>query len=178
MKKSSTRRIVYIAIYVALTLVLDYVKEMLPFLNLPQGGSINIALIPVCLASFHLGVVDGLIVGFLWWAISSLLGLNPYFVNIAQYVLDYIIPSIIVGASAFLYKNKKKRGMFAGIIITNLVRSLSIILSGVYFWPGDAASGSSAALIGSLSYNVPYLLATLVVLLIVTPILESRLVKD
>ena len=123
-------------------------------------------------------MVDGLIVGFLWWAISSLLGLNPYFVNIAQYVLDYIIPSIIVGASAFLYKNKKKSGMFAGIIITNLVRSLSIILSGVYFWPGDAASGSSAALIGSLSYNVPYLLATLVVLLIVTPILESRLVKD
>ena len=36
------KKMIMITIYVALALVLDFVKEMIPFLNMPQGGSINI----------------------------------------------------------------------------------------------------------------------------------------
>ena len=173
------RFIVYVAVYTALTLALDIVKEMIPFLNLPNGGSINIALIPLLIASFHLGVKGGCAVGLLWWGISSIMGFNPYFLNIFQYILDYIIPSVAVGASSFLCSRKKDiwRGE-AGLLITNLVRTLSVVLSGAYCWPGDAAAGSSAAWIASLAYNVPYCVATYALLAILLPILFKRLIKD
>lgn len=174
------RFIVYVAIYAALTLALDYVKEMLPFLNLPNGGSINIALIPVMIASFHLGVPGGCAVGLLWWAISSLMGFNPYFLNLAQYLLDYVIPSFIVGASSFLCFGGKKtivKGEI-GLFVVNVLRTLSIVLSGVYYWADGVAAGSAAAWTASLSYNVPYCVATYALLAVLLPVLFGRLIKN
>ena len=173
------RFLVYVAVYTALTLGLDYVKEMLPFLNLPNGGSINIALIPVMFASFHLGVGGGCAVGLLWWGISTLMGFNPWFLNVAQYALDYIIPSFIIGVSSFLCFGKKTivKGEI-GLFVTNALRTLSIVLSGVYFWPDGVAAGSKAAWAASLSYNLPYCVATYALLAIVLPVLFGRLIKN
>lgn len=160
--------------YTALALVLDFVKELLPFLNMPQGGSINIALIPVVLASFHLGVKNGLVVGALWWAISSLMGLNSWFISILQYVIDYVIPSIIIGAAAIFYKHKSLLEAELGILLVMLLRTLSVVLSGVYFWPSDAAAGSVAAWSGSLAYNLPYSIATTIMLMVIVPLVLKR----
>ena len=167
---NKVKRLVFIAVYVAITIALDYVKEMIPFLNLPQGGSINIALIPIAFASFHLGYKEGFIIGLLWWAISSLMGFNEWFLNPIQYLLDYIIPSFIVGLSSIVYK-KNYVTVILGIIITMIIRTLSIVLSGTYFWPDGVAAGSKAAWIASLTYNLPYSIATLIVLLLVVPFL-------
>ena len=175
MKKFETRDLVYIAMYVALAIVLDYIKEMLPFLNMPQGGSINIALLPVVIGSFHLGWQKGAIVGLLWWLVSSLLGLNPEFLNIGEYLLDYIIPSAIVGCAAIFFKKRTVLELEVGIFVTMAIRTLAILTSGAYFWPGDAASGSMAAWVGSLSYNLPYCLASAVMLMIVVPIVIFRI---
>ena len=57
-----TKDLVYVGIYLALVLVLDLTKEMIPFLNLPFGGSINIALIPLTVASFHLGYKKAMLI--------------------------------------------------------------------------------------------------------------------
>ena len=172
-----TKDLVYIGVYVALTLALDFVKEMIPFLNMPQGGSINIALIPVVVASFHLGWKKGLIVATVWYIVSSLLGLNPYFVTVMQYLLDYVIPSIVIGAaSIFAFKKRNLATIEAGIVVTMLIRTLCVILSGVYFWfPEGAAAGSAAAWTGSLTYNLPYSIATMVMLMIVVPLIISRI---
>ena len=73
-----------------MALVLDYIKSFIPFLNMPSGGSINIALIPIVICSFHLGYVDAMSCGLLWWLITSVLGLNPYYINLSQYIVDYM----------------------------------------------------------------------------------------
>ena len=169
------RRMIFIAMYVALSIVLDFIKEGLPFLNMPQGGSINIALIPIVFASFHLGYKDGLITGLLWWLISSLLGLNKYFLNIPQYLLDYVIPSCIIGASSIFYKNKSIFKMEMGILLMMFIRTLSILISGAYFWMDDLAQGSIAAWVASISYNLPYSVATCGMLMLITPILLRTL---
>ena len=166
------KRMVFIAIYVALALVLDYIKEMLTFLDLPQGGSVNIALIPIVFASFHLGYKEGMISGLLWWAISSLMGLNAWMINPIQYCLDYIIPSSIVGlASIFNKRDNSYIKSFIGIIFVMIIRTMSIILSGVYYWADGVAAGSKAAWIASLSYNLPYSIMTCAMLLIIIPLL-------
>ena len=173
MKKN--QKMVFIAIYVAMALDLDYVKELLPFLNMPNGGSVNIALIPVVLASFHLGVKEGLVSGLLWWLISSLLGLNSWFLNIPQYIVDYIIPSVIIGASAIFYSKKNVMEVELGILLTMVIRTLCVVISGVYFWADGVAAGSAAAWTVSLTYNLPYSIATCVMLMIVIPLLLKTL---
>lgn len=173
-----TKDLVYVGIYVALVQVLDIIKEMIPFLNLPQGGSINIALIPLVVASFHLGYKKGLVVGAIWWLTGTLFGYNEWFLNPMQYLLDYIIPSLIMGLASIFYKKGKKSEIYQGILFTMLIRSLAIILSGVYYWPDGVASGSVAAWIASINYNVPYSIATLLVLMVVVPMIVNRIQID
>ncbi|MDO4941035.1 MAG: energy-coupled thiamine transporter ThiT [Erysipelotrichaceae bacterium] len=174
---NKTKRLVSISIYVALALVLDYIKAFIPFLNMPSGGSINIALIPIVVCSFHLGVKDGIIAGFLWWLTSSVLGLNNWIINVYQYIVDYIIPSVLPGCCSFLYKNKKLIEMELGIFICMSIRCLALIVSGAIFWPGEAASNSIAAWVSSTVYNFPYSVITMIMLMVVSPLISKSFRK-
>lgn len=171
-----TKDLAEVGIYVALALVLDFIKEEIGILDMPSGGSINIALIPIVLASFHLGLKNGLITAAMWLLVSSLLGLNPNFLNIPQWILDYLVSSLVMGCAAIF--GKKLYQMELGIMTVMFIRTLSIIVSGAYFWAGEAGSGSAAAWLGSLSYNLPYSLATALLLMIVTPLIYARLSKN
>ena len=163
------QKLVFISIYCALAIVLDFIKSFIPMLNMPSGGSINIALIPIVVCSFHLGIISGIISGLLWWVISSLLGLNPYYISLMQYVVDYIFPSAVIGISSIFYRNKKLFEIEAGITFMMLVRTVLLIISGSVFWQEGVAAGSKQAFIASIIYNVPYSFATLIMLLIVIP---------
>ena len=175
---NKTKKIVFISIYVAIALVLDFVKSFIPFLNMPSGGSVNIALIPIVLCSFHLGVYDGCVCGFLWLVVSCLLGLNKYFVSFGQILFDYIVPSIIPGISAIFYSKKKIVEIELGIFIAMLIRTFSICLSGAIYWfEESAAAGSIEAWNGSLIYNLPYSIATTIMLMIIVPLLIKTLRK-
>ena len=173
MKKN--QKLVFIAIYVALAIVLDLVKEMLPFLNMPNGGSINIAVVPIVICAFHMGCPYGLAAGFMWWLISSLMGLNNWFLSIPQYVVDYILPSTIIGLASVFYKKKTIFEIEAGIVVMMIIRTMLLILSGVYFWPDGVAAGSAAAWAASCAYNLPYSIATMIMLMIVVPVLLKSL---
>ena len=177
MKNNKVKTIVFMSLYVALAIVLDYIKEFIPFLNMAAGGSINIALIPVVVASFHLGYSKGVLTGLLWWLLSFVLGLNRYFISVPQYVLDYIIPSGIAGICSLFYKKKKITEAEIGITLMMIIRMISVIISGAIYWPGDLAAGSTAAWIYSLSYNLPYSLLTLIMLLLLVPIILKSLRK-
>ena len=62
MKKSSVRDLVYIALYAALFVVLDYVTNAVNLFRMPNGGSLAFATVALLLASYHLGVKKGLLV--------------------------------------------------------------------------------------------------------------------
>lgn len=174
---NKNRRLVFISIYCAIAIVLDYIKAFIPFLNMPAGGSINIALIPIVVCSFHLSMFDGIVAGLLWWLVSSILGLNPYFISIEQYVVDYIIPSGIIGVCSCFYKKKNILEIEIGIIFMMIIRTLCLVISGAIFWPEGVASNSIAAWNASLIYNVPYCVATLIMLLIIIPIVMKSIKK-
>lgn len=170
--------LVYVSMYVALCLVLDYVSAMIPFLQMPQGGSINLAVVPAVVASYHLGVKKGVGVGLLWWLVGFILGMNQWFLNPAQYALDYLIPVAACGLACLLPSIGKISNIFTGVITVSVIRFVSTLLSGVYFWPPEGSvAGSSAAWAYSLGYNLYYNLATMIVALILVPIVISR-IKD
>jgi len=174
---SKNQKLVLISIYVALSITLDFVKSYIPFLNMPSGGSINIALIPIVFGSFHLGFKNGITIGFLWWLITSLLGLNNYFICVPQYIVDYVLPSVIMGFCAIFYRKKNLLEIELGIFLIMLIRTCLLCLSGAIYWPGELASGSSAAWIASCIYNIPYSLASAIMLMIIVPLLIKSLHK-
>lgn len=166
------------AFYAALALALDYVSQMIPFLQMPNGGSINLAVIPVFVASYHLGWKKGAVTGLLWWLIGFLMGLNNWFVDPFQYALDYIIPAMICGLASLMPKIGKISNLYSGVIVMMILKYASHVLAGVYYWPPEgAARGSWAAWVYSLGYNAGYNLATLIVALIVVTLLVNRLAK-
>ena len=55
MQRDKVKFLTYTAMYTALYVVLKFVGNLIPFLKMPQGGSIEIELIALFIASYHLG---------------------------------------------------------------------------------------------------------------------------
>jgi|GEM_PF-776625 len=176
MQNKKIKVIVLIGLYTALAVCLDFLKAFLPFLDMPMGGSINIATIPIVIASFHLGIFNSFIVGLLWYVLTSIFGLNYPPISVLECLFDYLIPSTIFCISSIFYKRKKSLlNIELGILLSNLIRIVSILIAGAYFWfPESSAAGSLAAWLNSLTYNLPYLIATMVMLMIIVPIIIKR----
>lgn len=176
--KMKTRDIVYIAVFVALAVVFEWVSKMIPFLQMPNGGSIELSVIAIICASFLLGWKSGLVVAYLSWLVSSLF-FQPYYLNPMQMVFDYILPIGILGVASALAITKKGRPViWSGVLAVLAIKTLSHVLAGALFWPpaGEAA-GSMPAIVFSLSYNLPYNVATLLFAVILVPIILQRLGK-
>ena len=121
----------YLALYTAMYVVLKYVGNLIPFLAMPNGGSIELELIAVCLASYHLKWKGGAAVALLSWLITIVLGFPMYFVHPVQIALDYVLPLLAIGLSAlhlhYLELSSKSQGvisaaravfLFAGILLS------------------------------------------------------------
>lgn len=172
----TTRCLVFIALYSAMAVMFDYLNQFIPFLKMPNGGSINIAVIPVFVASYQLGWKSGVVTGLLWWLIGLMFGLNNFMVSPMQVALDYVIPAIICGFASFFPRLGKLSNLYTGITATMILKFASHLIAGAIFWfPEGEAAGSAGAWIYSLNYNIWYNLATLIVAIILTPLLIKRL---
>ena len=178
-KKGQTKTIAYMAMYVALYVLLKFVGNMIPFLQMPNGGSIELELVALFVASYHLGAKNGVLVAGLSLLLQFALGFNFYIVSFMQFLLDYALPIVVVGACASYFKKGTKSYYYITVVIAMILKWLCNVLSGVYYWPPeDGAAGSSIAWAFSVGYNTPYNLATLVVCLILVPLLVQRLKKS
>lgn len=107
MKRSTTKTIAYLALYVALYIVLKYVGNLIPFLQMPNGGSIELELIAVFICSYHLGWKYGILDALLSFLMTVVLGFTMYFVNPVQIALDYILPLVFCGMASLLWPLKQ-----------------------------------------------------------------------
>ena len=164
------RQLVQIALYAAIFIVLDLVSNMIPFLKMPNGGSIGISVIVLLLASYRLGWTGGLAVVFIALILMPMTG-TLYMVNALDYIFEYVIAFGVYGLAVLLptlqVKNFK---IHTGIYVSNFIRFLIHLSAGVWFWGLNWS--------GSFAYNAPYMLATTIVSALVTPILLSRLKKN
>ena len=177
----TTRTMVFIALYAAMTIVLNFVKDLIPFTSVwANGGSINISLIPLVFASIHLGCRYGVITCLLELLVSVIIGTTKLYFAPYNPVLgilcDYIIPVAIMGLSSMFMKKggDEKRNIIAlevGIFLCTAIRIISQIVSGVYCWSDAGELGSVAAWIFSLKYNLGYGLPTLIMLMLVMPLI-------
>lgn len=163
--KFTTRSIAYMAMYLALFFVLDYLSNTLPLFRMPQGGTLGLGTIALLLASYHLGWQLGLITAMLSVLIQFVTG-QMYILGFTQFLLDYFIAFSVYGI-ACLFPNWKY--FYSGVLITNLIRFLSSTISGVVFY--------GVTWWGSIVYQSSYMIPTLIVDLILVPLLVRALSK-
>lgn len=177
MKRDSILTLCYMAFYAALYVVLWYVGNFIPVLVMPDGGSIELELIALFVATFHLGWKRGLGVAALSWALCFICGGEKWFVTPIQYCLDYFVPLAVIGMAS-IFAGKSKYNYVVAIVVGMLLKWFSNVLSGVFFYfPEGSAAGSLPAWINSVTYNSTYNIATLVVCAIVVPLLINALKK-
>lgn len=152
------------AMYAALFAVLDVISNsFIPFLKMPNGGSIGISTVVLLVCSYHLGWKKAMISGVVSVLIQFVTG-PMYMSNLLGFFLDYLFAFSIYGIAS-LFPNIGY--FYTGVLITNFLRFVSHMIGGVLVW--------ETTLWGSIIYNAPYMIATCIVGLILVPLIVQRL---
>jgi len=177
MKKSNLtlRALTEGAVMVALAQVLSYLK----LFELPQGGSITVAMLPIfvycarwgfgpgMLASFAYSVLQLLLDGAYAWGWQSMLG-------------DYIVAFSALGLAGLFHKQEK--GFFTGTVVGSLARFLVHYLVGVWVWGEympDTFFGMTMTTpwFYSFLYNGSYMLVDMILCLVIGALLWKPMGK-
>ncbi len=166
-KRLTTRDLVLIAMYAALFLAVELIQNQFNLFKMPNGGSLSVSSIFLLLASYHLGLKNGVIVSLISVVLQFISGEMYLATGVFGFFLDYVLAYGIYGVAA-LFPNIKL--FYSGVLITNLIRLSASTLSGVIFY--------ATTWWGSLVYNSTYMIPTMLVGLILVPLIDKRLNKQ
>lgn len=170
--KLNAKTMAYMAMFIALQLVLQIIFSFVP--GQPQGGNVSIDLLPIILASYLLGAGYGLLVGVTATLLQFALGMASFY-GPWSVVLDYLVPITIVGASS-LFKNIKIKGkeIYVGIIVTMIIKFASHFASGAWLF-GEYCPEGMNVYAYSFGYNIVYCLPTFILIYIAFILVYPRL---
>ena len=173
--KLTTKSMSYMALFVALQIILEVVFDFIP--AQPAGGNISMDLLPVIFASYFMGAGYGVLVGVMCVILQFALGLASFY-GPWSLVLDYLIPVAVVGLAA-LFKNIQCKNftIYTGVIVTLIMKFLSHYLSGAWLFAEYAPAGQNPW-VYSFFYNISYCLPVLILCYIGFTILYPRLKKS
>ena len=161
--KWTTKDLVYMALYAALFIVLDVAVNTLGILQMPNGGSLGVSVIPLLMASYHLGWQKGTVVAVLSILLQYVTG-PMYTPDLVGFLLDYFFAFSVYGLAS-LFPNYK--WFYSGVLVTNLVRLICSTLSGILVW--------ETAPWASLVYNATYKIPTAILCLVLLPLVMPRI---
>ena len=163
--KLSIKDLAYISLYLALFIVFDYLSNIISLFKMPYGGTLGIGVIVLLVASYHLGIKKGILITLASVLLQFITGrviiVSPY-----QFVLDYLLAFSVYGIAKLFPR-------YQGIIISNLLRYIFHVLSGVIFFKEYA--GSKNVIVYSLIYNAGYMIPTLILCWLVVPLIVKRI---
>mgnify|MGYP001038759860 CR=1 FL=1 len=161
------RDLVRMAMYLAIFAVLDYIAVTSGLFAMPQGGTIGLATIVLVVASYDFNLKNALFVAMLSVVVQLFIS-TLYFVAWPQLFLDYIFAfGIYAFAAKFPTYKGKTFWLSSGVIVVNVLRFIGHVISGVLYF--------EVPLLGSITYNIGYMGATLVVSFLIVGLLLPRL---
>ena len=161
----------------AIMLALATVLSMIPFLQLPMGGSITIfSMLPVLIIAYRYGMKWGFLVGITYGLIQMVLGLNnltyatsPWAV-ICIILFDYLVAFSVLGFGGLFRKLKIQSVGFAlGTAVACTLRFLCHFITGVTVW--DMYAEDMPVTLYSLIYNGSYMLPETAITIVIGVIL-------
>lgn len=168
---------------IGLAVALSAVFQLITFFRMPQGGSVNLEMLPILIIAFRWGGVPGMITGLIYGFLQ--LVINPYVIHPVQLIMDYPLPYALLGTAGFLPVNKFKNNnfklyssIFAGTLVAVLGRFIIHVLSGVIFFSSYALDKGQNPWIYSLIYNGSYIVPAMLLSLVIIIPLTKVLIKE
>ena len=173
MKHKKLRALCEGAIMVALATALSYLK----LLELPQGGSVCIGMLPIFLYSARWGVGPAFLTSFAYGLLQLLLD-GAYAWGPTSMLLDYLLAFGVLGVAGFFHR--KKGGIFIGTVVGCVCRFIVHFISGITIYriyePTELFNTTFAnPYIYSAAYNGSYMESDLVLCLVITALLYRPL---
>jgi len=157
MDRQGLRRLVELAIAVALTAVLSQIRVY----KLPQGGSITAgSMVPIFYVALRWGFRWGLLAGLLAGVVNYIT--EPFYVHPVQVLLDYPIAFGAIGLAGLF-----QRRPVAGVVVGGAGRFVAHFLSGIVFFASYAPKGVSPVVYSAV-YNGSYMLPEVIISSILT----------
>ena len=166
----------------ALMVGLAYVLSIIPFIELPWGGSITLfSTLPIFIMSLRHGGKWGLATAGVYSLLQLMQGMDSVvsvpaktlFTMVLCALLDYVLAYTVLGLAGSIARRFKNptRGLAAGICITGLVRYFFSFLSGLILWGQWAWEGWPVWLY-SLAYNALWCLPDQAIVLVAALLLS------
>lgn len=154
---NQTRILAEMVVFIALANVLYLISKLyLPFLHLPQGGSITIAsMVPILWFALRRGLRWGVEAGIIYGLVHLVISGDIYYP--AQIILDYPLAFGAVGLCGAFHSRP-----LAGVGVGILGRFTCHFISGVVFF-GQFAWAGWNVFAYSLAYNASYLVPEFVI---------------
>ena len=115
------------AVFVALAWMLGYLK----LFELPQGGSVNLAMLPIFIYCARWGFGPGMLASFVYSLLKLMLD-GAYAWGWQSMLGDYIVAFTVLGLAGLFHK--QYYGFFIGAVVGSLARFLVHYLVGVWVW--------------------------------------------
>jgi thiamine transporter len=161
-----TKILTEIIIFVAMAGALALISHS--FFGLPQGGSINLGMVPIFWLALRRGPKIGIFAGIVLGVVD--LAIEPFVVNPAQFILDYPLAFACVGLAGF-FRNLGAVGSIVGVVVGGTGRFLSHFFSGLIYFPQYAPAGMSPVLYSAI-YNAAYMVPSIIICAIVIALLQ------
>lgn len=148
MKLKKLKAITECGILLAVAMALSYFR----LIQLPTGGSVTLAPLPLFIIAARHKVQTGVFAGMMFGFLS--LARQPYIVHPVQFLLDYPIAFATLGLAGIAEWKSIKR-TFVLIFFASTFRLLCHIGAGAVFF-ADIQQGLAAAISFSAAYNAAY----------------------
>jgi thiamine transporter len=177
MKKNLTlRALTEGAIFVALAQVLSYLKLW----EMPWGGSVVLAMVPIVLYAVRWGIVPGLLAGFVFGILQFVFD-GGFAIGWQSIIGDYLLAFTAIGLAG-LVKKEKNGAIYTGTVIGGLARFLVHYVVGATIWaeymPEEFfGMAMKSPWFYSLLYNLAYMGPNIIITLVIFLILNKPLGK-
>jgi thiamine transporter len=168
----STKILAEIIVFVAMAGALALISHS--FFVLPQGGTINLGMVPIFWLALRRGPKIGIFAGAVLGVVD--LAIEPFVINPAQFILDYPLPFACLGLAGF-FRKLTIAGPVIGVVVGGTGRFISHFVSGVVYFANYAPTGMSP-IVYSILYNGSYMVPSIVISAIVVAVLQKSKTLD
>ena len=173
--KNNLRRLCEGAIMVAIAQILSYIKLW----EMPWGGSIVLAMVPIILFSVRWGLGSGLLAGFVFGILQFMFD-GGFAIGWQSIIGDYLLAFTVLGLAGLM--KGKKLGVFWGTLIGGVARFLVHYVVGATIWAAympDTFFGMTmtSPWIYSLLYNIAYMGPNIIITLVIFGLLYVPMKK-
>lgn len=163
------------AVMVAIAQILSYIKLW----EMPWGGSVVLAMVPIILYAVRWGLGQGLLAAFVFGVLQFMFD-GGFAIGWQSIIGDYLLAFTVLGLAGLFHG--KKGGIFVGTLIGGAARFLVHYVVGATIWaeymPEEFFGLTmTTPWIYSLLYNLAYMLPNILITLVIFALLYKPMKK-